>query len=166
MAAKDAGFVYSTEASIAWGGNPFSPVISAPDKYPLQIPCSPLYPSCYELGRNAEKHFFDAFLSLAKDSVAHREPVSFMGHPFDLESASPSLWKGIAEIINSLGCQPVTMSYMSRLALQRETVKLRIFKRKGIWHAATNQPWELLINNSVMLATSDPKPLSISTSKP
>jgi peptidoglycan/xylan/chitin deacetylase (PgdA/CDA1 family) len=162
IAAISAGFVYTTEASLAHGGNPFYPLVGQISKYPIQIPCSPLYPACYELGENVEVKFLNLFRALVQEAVIYREPISFMGHPFDLESASPTLWRGIAEIIDSLHCQPVTMAELSQILIQREKVNLRIYKSNNNWFASADLNWEILVNGHPILVGPNVKPICLS----
>lgn len=157
MAAGSLGFVYTTEASLAYGGNPFFPGMGCAGNCPMQVPCSPLYPAHHTLGENAEPSFLGVFQSLAREAAENLEPVSFMGHPFDLEGASPVLWEGIAKVVASLGCKPTTMAQVSQLAIRRKNLKLGIYKSGNDWFATADEQWELMVNGRPVLIGPDAK---------
>lgn len=158
-AAWDAGFRYTSEAALAWAGHPFSPRTGS-DPLPLQVPCSPVYPAFRQLGENGEDAFLAAFQAMARDAAREREPLSWMGHPFDLEDASPRLWEGVEQTKAAFGFHARCMGELCALAAARQSVGLQLFRREGEWWASTSRPWELLLRDGGVVVDQEAKPLS------
>lgn len=154
-ASRTVGFLYSTEASLAWHGYPFFPLDGNGHNFPMQIPCSPLYPACYVSGKDFEPDFIKLFSLYAHDAAAKNQPVSLMGHPFDLETTPSTLWNDISNLVSVLGCQPMTMVELYKIAFERSRVKLRILRHNGAWRILSNHPWEIIHHGQSRLVGPD-----------
>ena len=150
LAASEAGFRYTTEAAIAWAGQPFISV-ERPYHLPLlQIPCSPVYPAFHELKRGGEEMFLRYFEIMAQQCMREKEMLSWMGHPFDLEPASDELWHTVEQIRANGGFKPVTMSEVDLMVRKRWQVKPRFTLNCGQWWVSANVEWDLLCQGIVI----------------
>ncbi len=143
-AATDAGIQYTSEASIAWGGNPFSMTIEETADFPIQIPCSPIFPSYHMMGEKMLDTFLHQFESTAQNAKQVEEPLSLMGHPFDLEDLPLSFWDTIRGIVKVYGFKPATMSQLFWNYRKKKHVHIEMFTDKGNWYMTCNKPWEII----------------------
>jgi hypothetical protein len=164
-AAFDAGIKYTSEASIAWGGNPFSMSPPGNNHFPVQIPCSPLYPSYHQMGNKQIDRFIELFESIARKATEDDEPLSLMGHPFDMEDLTPFFWDSIKGIVDTYGFKPAVMSDLFRAYKRKQQVQIRIYNDSGDWYVKTDYPWEIITDAGKFQLLPDKPPFKIESQR-
>jgi hypothetical protein len=151
LAAVEAGLRYTTEASVAWGGQPFSLVPGDGRPALLQVPCSPVYPAFHEFSARGTELFLRFFETFVTESRTSGEMISWMGHPFDLEDTTGELWQGVDELRAAGGFTPTTMREVDAAARQRADVRLRFTRSEGRWLVSSNAAWDLIGASGALL---------------